>query len=375
MNFPTSYNKILNRIKAIDPVQYGKTRNFIDGDVSYLSPYISRGVVSSKQVIETLLAEGHKAETIEKFIQQLAWREYFQRVWQHLEDDMFDDIRHSYTGVKHRQMPVALTEATTGIESVDNAILNLYKTGYMHNHLRMYTASIACNIGKAYWQLPSQWMYYHLLDGDLASNACSWQWVAGTFSSKQYFCNQDNINNYTGGKQQNTFLDKKYEELPMMEMPANLLPVSSLQFVTNLPEKKIPVLDTSLPLLVYTSYNLDPLWKKEIKANRILLLEPSHFKQHPVSNKVIHFIVELSKNIDDVQVFTGEANEIPNLADFPAIYAKEHPAFRHLPGIKDDRDWLFPEVKGFYNSFFGFWKNCEQLLQKKEKSIPALLRA
>ena len=308
-------------------------------------------------------------------IQQLAWREYFQRVWQFMEDDMFDDIRHRYTGIRHKKMPIALTTASTGIESVDNAILELYETGYMHNHLRMYTASIACNISKAHWQVPSEWMYYHLLDGDLASNTCSWQWIAGNFSSKQYFCNQENINKYTGSKQRHTFLDKAYDELPAMDIPGILSKTTSLQLTTSLPDSKISGIDTTLPLLLYTSYNLDPEWRKDIKANRILLLEPSHFRQHPVSEKVVAFILELAKNIEGLQIFVGEVNKIPGINQFPSIYSKEHPAFKHLPGIKDERDWIFPEVNGFYNSFFSFWKKCEQTLKVKGKIKAELLRA
>ncbi len=375
MNFSTDYKKILNKVDAIDAIQYGKTRNYFDGDVTFLSPYISRGVISTKQILNAVLAKGYNKFQLKKFIQQLAWREYFQRVWQHLEDDIFDDIRQRYTGIKHRQIPLALVNAGTGIHAVDKAIGMLYETGYMHNHLRMYTASIASNFGKAYWQMPSQWMYYHLLDGDLASNTCSWQWVAGTFSSKQYFCNQENINKYTGIKQQHTFLDKPYDEFPVQETPDVLSPVTLLQLKTILPEKKIPELDGSLPLLIYTSYNLDPQWRQDIKANRLLLLEPSHFKQYPVSEKVITFIIDLAKNIDGLQVFVGEANEIPLLNQFPDIYSKEHPAFNHLPGKKDERDWLFPEVKGYYNSFFSFWKKCEKTLQKKESFMPELIRA
>ncbi|MFZ1329121.1 MAG: FAD-binding domain-containing protein [Chitinophagaceae bacterium] len=375
MQFPTDYQNILSRIDHINPSEYGITRNYTNGDISYLSPYISRGVISTKQVVDTLLTKGYDFSASIKFIQQLAWREYFQRAWQFLEDDMFDDIRHRYTGIRHKKMPIALTTASTGIESVDNAIRELYETGYMHNHLRMYTASIACNISKADWLVPSEWMYYHLLDGDLASNTCSWQWIAGNFSSKQYFCNQENINKYTGSKQRHTFLDKAYDELPAMDIPGILSSTTSLQLTTSLPDSKITGVEPSLPLLLYTSYNLDPEWRKDMKANRILLLEPSHFRQHPVSEKVVAFILELAKNIEGLQIFVGEVNKIPGINQFPSIYSKEHPAFKHLPGIKDERDWIFPEVNGFYNSFFSFWKKCEQTLKVKGKIKAELLRA
>lgn len=374
-NFSTNYSEILKRIEDIDTIEYARTRNFTNGAVSYLSPYISRGVISTKRTLDSILDKGFTSEDSQKFIQELAWREYFQRVWQHLEDDMFDDIKRHNTGIKNRQLPVALLNASTGIDSIDTAIVKLYETGYMHNHLRMYTASIACNIGKSYWDLPSRWMYYHLLDGDIASNTCSWQWVAGSFSSKKYFANQENINKYTGSKQVNTFLDKSYDQFKASGIPSVLEDLTSPVFTTTLPEKVIPSINEHLPLLIYTSYNLDPEWRKELKANRVLLLEPSHFKQFPVSDKVVEFITALAKNIDGIQIFSGEVNEIPNISKVPVIYSKEHPAFNHLPGKKDEREWLFPEVKGFHNSFFSFWKKCEQYLRKTEKRETALLRA
>lgn len=375
MYLPTDYQEILVQLDHTDPVKYAADRNFIDGHVSYLSPYISRGVISTKQVLNILLAKGFALEQIEKFIQELAWREYFQRVWQQLGDDMFDDIRRSNTGTRHRQIPSALMNAKTGIQAIDKGINELYETGYMHNHLRMYTASIACNIGKAYWEMPSKWMYYHLLDGDIASNTCSWQWVAGSFSSKQYFCNQENINKYTRSQQPHSYLDKTYQELLVMDLPGELTATTGIQLTTALPVNNIPVIDPSLPILLYNSYNLDPLWKKDIDANRILLLEPSHFKQFPVSDKVIAFIISLAQNIEGIQVFTGEISDIPFISKVPAILSKEHPAFTHYPGQKETRDWIFPEVAGFYNSFFGFWKKCERLLKNTQQRKPELMRA
>jgi len=371
MEFPETYTQILKRIDEINPVEYGHTRNYTTGNITYLSPYISRGVISTRRVLDAILAKGYKNVEVKKLVQQLAWREYFQRVWQHLEDDILDDILHRYNGVQHKQIPAAIINAATGIHSIDIAIQELYGTGYMHNHLRLYLASITCNIAKSDWQLPSQWMYYHLLDGDLASNTCSWQWVTGNFSSRQYFCNQENINKFTNTNQAGTFLDKTYEELPKINIPEELSQLTKMQLTTALPKKVQPKLDTSLPLVIYTSYNLDPLWKQDIKANRILLLEPSHFKQFPVSEKVLDFITGLANNIDGIQLFTGELNELTGLHNFPAIYSKEHPFTKHFPGIKEERDWIFPEVTGYFNSFFQYWKQCEKSIDKKEqKKIP-----
>lgn len=373
-NFPTSYDSILQRVDAVNPSLYGKTRNFVDGAVTYLSPYISRGVISCKQVLESVLKKDYKPWQIEKFIQELAWREYFQRVWQQIGEGILNDIKHPQPEVLHQEMIKAVAEASTSIDGIDEHIQLLFDKGYMHNHVRMYVASITCNIAKAYWLNPSRWMYYHLLDGDIASNTCSWQWVAGSFSSKKYYCNQENINKYTHRKQHNTFLDKDYALLTEMPVPAQLEETIRLRLSTTLPSTKKPVIDTELPTLIYTNYNLDPQWRSDEKANRVLLLEPSHYEQYPVSKAVIDFIIALGNNIPGLQVYTGELDDIISL--YPdrqtaakKIVSKENPVYSHYIGIKDERDWMFPEVVKPYSSFFTFWKKCSPYLKNYNDSL------
>lgn len=367
--FPTEYEEILLRMHNVNPMQYAKTRNFINGAVTYLSPYVSRGVISGKQVMETVLQKGYKSYQIEKFLQELAWREYFQRVWQSIGDDIWNDIKQPQPDVLHQQMVTAVDKAATGIEAIDQSIQHLYSSGYMHNHVRMYTASLVCNMAKAHWLQPSQWMYYHLLDGDIASNNCSWQWVAGAFSSKKYFFDQENVNKYAFSNQRHSFLNKSYEEIMEMPVPETLRPTNNLVLQTILPETTLPILDCSKPTLIYNSYNLDVLWRKDDDVNRVLLLEPSHFEKFPVSKKVLQFIIDLSQNIEGIKVVTCEIADIVSiyknvsLEAKDCIISKEHPAFRCYPGIKDSREWIFSEVTGYYNSFFSFWKKCEKYLR------------
>ncbi len=368
--FVTDYPLILQKLQRIQPVKYAKTRNFINGAVTYLSPYISRGVISIKQVQQAVLSNGYKPYEIEKFLQELAWREYYQRVWQAKGDAIFSDIKQQQPDVAHHQMVNAVLNASTGITAIDAQIEHLYSTGYMHNHIRMYVASIACNIAKAHWLQPAKWMYYHLLDGDLASNNCSWQWVAAAFASKKYYCNQENINKYTYSNQQHTFLDEPYHVLPVMPVPAALQATGTLQLQTPLPATPLPVIDTSKPTLLYNAYNIDPLWRSNEDANRVLLLEPSHYQQYPVSKNVITFIINLAKNIPGIQVYCGGVTALQALynAAAPAaadvFYSKKHPLYQHYPGIKDSRDWLYPQVMGYYPSFFAYWKQCERYLKK-----------
>jgi deoxyribodipyrimidine photo-lyase len=362
--FETDFSSILYRMERINPVQYAKTRNFINGAVTYLSPYISRGVITVGQVLQTVLQKGYKHYQIEKFIQELAWREYYQRVWLAKGDLIAQDLKQPQPDVLRHARIQSVEQAATGINAIDTQIKNLYSSGYMHNHVRMYVASIVCNIGKAHWLQPSQWLYYHLLDGDVASNNCSWQWVAAAFASKKYYCNQENINKYTFSNQQKTFLDISYDEIPSVPVPEVLKETTIFQLTTALPQTALPVIDTTKPVLVYNSYNLDPLWRKNEAANRILLLEPSHFKKHPVSKKVIDFIIGLSKNIDGMQLYCGELEDITALHSGDAIISKEHPAFDYYPGKKDSRDWMFPEVSGYHASFFSYWKKCEGYLKQ-----------
>jgi deoxyribodipyrimidine photo-lyase len=365
--FPLDYNSILARINNIDAAKYARTRNFINGAVTYLSPYIARGVISLVHVKEAVM-HNKKLYQVEKLLQELAWREYFQRIWQHYGDAIWSDIKQPQPNAKHQQLPQALAEASTGINAIDDAIETLYSSGYMHNHLRMYTAMLACNIGKAHWQQPSKWLYYHLLDGDIASNTLSWQWVAGSFSSKLYYANQENINKYAGTEQQ-TYLSVPYEDFATMPVPLALQHTITWQPECKLPTSEVLKLDTSLPILVYNSYNLDPLWHKDEAVNRVLLLEPSHFDAYPVSDKVIDFIIGIAKtNIPGVQVFVGAFSTLLmqlklTIGEDVVIRFKEHPTNQHYQGIEESRAWLFPEVKGNFSSFFAYWKKCERYLK------------
>lgn len=359
--FPTEYAKILAKLDAIDPVRYGSSRNYINGAVTKLSPYISRGVLSTRKVLDHVLAKGHKPNVIEKFIQELAWRDYWQQVWKWRGDEINKDLKQQQKGVWHHGIPKAIIDAFTGIEGIDEGIRQLYDTGYMHNHVRMYTAFLACNAGGSHWKMPAQWMYYHLLDADWASNALSWQWVAGTNASKKYIANQENINRYTRTRQQGTYLDLPYEEIALMPLPPALAKTSEPLLLTTIPENRSINIDPAKPTLVYNFYNLDPEWKKGIDANRILLLEPGIFRQYPVSEKTIAFVLALAKNIGQIQVYTGSFGELEAMSGRSKLFFREHPLNSHYRGNEESRDWMFP-VNGDYPSFFAFWKKCSKHL-------------
>ena len=346
----TDYSEILQKLEKINPIKYTKDRNFVDGSVTRLSPYISRGVISTKFVYKYLIKKGYTLNKILKFVQELVWREYWQVSW--CNYDINKDLKNTQDDVLQYGIPSIINEHATKINAIDNSIIELYETGYMHNHLRMYVASLITNIAKYHWQIPAKWMYYHLLDADWGSNALSWQWVCGANSHKKYYANQQNINKFTKTHQSNTILDCSYEKLSKINQPKDYTEIANINLTTTLPKCEKLKIDYNKPICIYNFYNLDCNWRDDINANRILLLEPSIFKNYPISEKSMKFMLDLAKNIDDIKVFVGEFHEIPTKNS--KVYFKEHPLNKNYKGIEDQREWLCRPEKPF-RSFFKHW--------------------
>lgn len=332
------------------------------GAVTYLSPYISRGVLSTRQVYDHIMSLGIPWQDSEKLIQELAWRDYWQQVWIAMGDKIHSDIKNPQAPVLNYQIPISIVNACTGIEAVDEAIKELYATGYMHNHMRMYVASICCNISHSHWLEPAKWMYAHLLDGDLASNLLSWQWVAGSFSNKKYYANQDNINTFFNSTQKNTFLDRDYERFNELETPEILSETVSFDLKTALPDIERPTLEYDKTTLIYNYYNMDPSWHQNDDVQRILLLEPSVFKKYPVHKRCVDFVLDLTQNIPNMKVFVGEFHDLTEQLKPENLLFKEHPLNLHYRGQAEPREWL-SSVVGYYPSFFAFWKKYKKELQ------------
>jgi deoxyribodipyrimidine photo-lyase len=182
------------RIAAIDPDAYARTRNAIDGSVSGLSPWITHGFVTSAEVLAAVNAR-HPLTARHKFVFELGWRAYFRHVWMHRGAAILCALHegplpaNAYSGA----VPIDVRRAATGIPAIDTAVRTLYATGLLHNHARMWLASYLVHLRKVHWRAGADWMIGHLLDGDLASNHLSWQWVAGTGSHKPYLFNAANV--------------------------------------------------------------------------------------------------------------------------------------------------------------------------------------
>ncbi len=364
-NFPTQMHEIISLVDKINPVDYAKTRNYSSGHISRLGPYISRGVITPSWIYHRVRTQGFSAKECFKFLQELTWREYYQSCWEVLGDKLFDDLKHSQGDEIRKGIPRCFFDGSLGVDIINGALNELNHSGFIHNHLRMYLASMHSNFADCDWRMGAKWFYYHLLDGDIASNTLSWQWVAGTFSNKKYWMNQSNMNHFFEGDQQGTFLDTEYENFPLSQRPAKLQDVISPQelelylSIDWLAELKSDTLEIKETILS-NYYHLDPLWHQDKQdVQRVLLLEPSHFQRFPISSQCAQFMLDLSQNIPNIKIFVGEFSELKAQVGSSVVHYQEHPTCTHYQGHSYPKETLHP-IQGYHPSFFKYWKKCTQ---------------
>jgi len=220
--------KAERKLKAIDPINYGSTRNFANGNITHLSPYIHHGILSLNEVRNYALTKCAKPVQIVKFIQELAWRDFWQRILYTHQEWAWEDIEPYKTGFSSDQysdiLPEDIAKGETGVTCIDTFIHELIATGYLHNHARMYLASYLVHFRRIKWQVGAKWFLRHLLDGNIASNNLSWQWIASTYSNKPYIFNLENIAKYFGKQvdakpHHNQTLNADYETLQLRLFP------------------------------------------------------------------------------------------------------------------------------------------------------------
>ena len=203
------------RLAALDPSAYGRSRNHLDGAVTRLSPSIRHGVLSLAAVRNAVFGWLHRRglrgpaasseaqQLAGKLINELGWRDYWQRLWQQLGDGIWDDQEPLKTGHPAAsyasELPADIASGSTGLACMDAFIGELVSTGWLHNHARMWLASYVVHWRRVRWQAGARWFLQHLLDGDPASNNLSWQWVASSFSHKPYIFNRANLERFGAG--------------------------------------------------------------------------------------------------------------------------------------------------------------------------------
>lgn len=192
--------------------RYANGRNYDHGAgqhkaVSQLSPYIRRRLITEPEVLSAAL-QAHGPEAAEKFIDEVIWRGYFKgwlerrpQVWHSYVQGLNSDLADLDLDRRLRRDLARAMDGQTGIACFDAWAQELVETGYLHNHARMWFASIWIFTLGLPWRLGADFFYRHLLDGDAASNTLGWRWVAGLHTrGKPYPARADNIATFTGGR-------------------------------------------------------------------------------------------------------------------------------------------------------------------------------
>jgi hypothetical protein len=236
-SFAPTRDAALERLAAFLPAAgsfYANRRNTDYGpidrsNVSMLSPYIRRRLITEREVLDGVLAR-HSLRSAEKFVQEVFWRGYFKG---HLETR--PEIWHRYAAMRDRQLAAVAdggglsrayrraTAGQTGIACFDAWVEELVETGYLHNHTRMWFASVWIFTLKLPWELGADFTYRHFIDGDPASNTLSWRWVGGLHTrGKTYLARPDNIYEHTNGRFRPTNLAEEAIVLEEPDLPAAL---------------------------------------------------------------------------------------------------------------------------------------------------------
>lgn len=395
--FPPTRRAFQDRIEAVEIHPYETTRNWINGKVTRMSPYITHGFTNMPSIMSTLrIKKGLNPQ--HKLFAELAWREYFAHVWSHLEDGIFDDIRPAITDIVYDpHIPEDVLEARTGIAAIDRSIQELYLHGYVHNHARMWLASYLIHFRKVAWQTGANWMYGHLLDGDLASNHLSWQWVGATFSQKPYLFNAENIKKYAPKEWHcdGSMLDQTYDELEKVARSQSILAPNPLP---GLLQETPPELFSEPPRSLLTelgitavarlshptasSITLTHPWDLESEsqvAQRVGLVYLPFHRQYPWSLQRWRFVLtRMHELCDEIWIGddqTGLCKQLAKLGKPIRVQATLNPLYQALlMDILDHTAMDIQEVPRFFQnpdvlcpSFSKFW---QQVASKGSFPLP-----
>jgi deoxyribodipyrimidine photo-lyase len=386
------------RLVNINPAIYAKSRNMLDGAVTRLSPYITHGILTIPEAVAHLMGK-YRLNFDDKLAFEFAWREFFHHVWSHLGDGIFEDIKPAcWNGNYADKMPNDVLTGTTGIAAIDRAVTELYATGYLHNHARMWVASYLVHLRKVHWRVGAEWMYSHLLDGDLGSNHLSWQWVAATFSAKPYLFNAENIEKFAPVEwhSRGTAIDCDYallEEIArtrpdvgpeadikrkfsnaakapevFSEPPKTILALEEYQNWINIVPSDLP--KKGLVHLVHP-WNMSEYLVKVAGAKRRLgIIHLPFHVAHPWSMARWQFVLARMREVTDM-VFIGDATTlIPSLTSVHCVQT-DNPGYREmLEGLASKDLQLDPEPMQFISppemcsSFTRFYQQTRQLSGK-----------
>ena len=375
MNFESSRETALKKLGDFinsNLKDYSFKRNFDLGtknksNVSCLSPYISHRLITEYEVAKTVLSK-FSYQNVDKFIQEIFWRVYWKG-WLELRPHVWSDFIEDLKSIKEDDKYLKAVNGETEIQCFNDWVKELRENNYLHNHTRMWFASIWIFTLKLPWQKGAEFFMKHLYDGDAASNTLSWRWVAGLQTKgKHYVAQAWNISKFTNNKYNNVKLNEN--ALPLLDKREYKLKPLNLIMYND---------ETNESLLVFENeLSLENQKLKNYK-NVYLALLSNEARKLKLEQKVLDFksnvINDQKKRLKQVQIV--DENKLQSLMEKIKSFDVLHPSIGEnysflnnmrkkyhlkLNLILRDEDkfsWQFSN-KGYFN----FKNNIHKILSK-----------
>ena len=353
--------------------EYSKLRNFDFGpdkrsNTSCLSPYITHGVINEKEVISKSL-EKFSFSKNEKFIQEVLWRTYWKG-WLELRSGVWDDylldLKRIKEEFKDNKSYLNAIEGNTEIECFNEWVNELKTYNYLHNHTRMWFASIWIFTLDLPWQLGAEFFMQNLYDGDTASNTLGWRWVAGIQTQgKHYLASEWNIKKFTNNRFENIKLNENAP--PIINDKNYTILHKTFENPINIEKKNLLVFENNLAFEI-TDFAIQ-------KFKKILLIDNKNENRNiKLSKNVVNFKVSLieeqKKRLEEKSINCEiiDINEIKNLESCYCLY----------PTVGENLDFISQNsqknVEFLYRKLDqNSWKFCNKGFFNFKKYIPRII--
>jgi len=366
MDFEASRASALNELNNFvenNLSNYSKLRNFDFGpekrsNVSCLSPYITHGIINEKEVIKKSLSKFSFSKN-EKFIQEVLWRTYWKG-WLELRPNVWSDYLIELNKIKEEfkgnQKYLDALKGKTNIECFNAWINELKENNYLHNHTRMWFASIWIFTLELPWQLGAEFFMQHLYDGDAASNTLGWRWVAGVQTQgKHYLASEWNIKKFTNNRFDNIKLNENAP--PIISEKTYSIIKQDFNNPQNIEDKNLLIFENNLSF-ENTDFQTNKFKKIYLISNK------NENRSIKLSEKVIKFkslLIEDQEQILKAKSIDCEVidiSEIKKIENFYGLYPTVGENLDYLNSNNLKIDYLYRKLdqyswqycnKGFFN--------------------------
>ena len=374
MNFKTTREEALQVLENYinkDITNYSAQRNFDFGpnnrkNVSCLSPYITHRLITEYEVAKKVLSK-FSYQKVEKYIQEIFWRVYWKG-WLELRPQVWTDFIEDLKGIEEDTNYQIAVSGKTEIQCFNDWVNELKENNYLHNHTRMWFASIWIFTLNLPWQKGAEFFMKHLFDGDAASNTLSWRWVAGLQTKGKHYVAQGwNIAKFTNNKYKDVSLnedatplvDRREYKISSLEINKEDLESKSLVFFES--EQNIETLYLKDYHNIYCVFLSNE--KRKIKLDEKVI----NFKKKIIEDQANRFsnikIIDevnfdkLTNEIKDLDVIYPSVGE--NLSFLKSIKKKKNLNYNFIVREGDEFCWQFSN-KGYFN----FKSNIPKIIQK-----------